>query len=375
MGRRKTKNRQKFFKGLFLLALLVAFLAVPSAAHAAAPIVITGDAQDFRIDSGGTTLFGNAAMLPGEQGEFRDIVIRNAQSLPYTLSIGVVDKGSDAALLDFLNIVVRLDGRIIADFPAKGQGAADGYRNPYPIGRIPPGVTATIEAGLSLAPGADMGNVLQGKGAHLEWLLTAISDQPGTGGGGGGGGGGGTGGGGTGGSGGGTGGEPGDGGGGSGRPANDGKDPGSTSPGSGKPNGASGSASAGSGTEAAASGVGRIDTPPSPEPLSPGGGVGTIAGSDVRAESEQTDLPVIVNIDPEVPPAAGGITAQPVGCGEGGGCPCWFCPWCNAIIVILAALVCGFALLWLHERRRRRKAEKLLDDIDAGVPDSDTLTS
>jgi hypothetical protein len=140
-------------------------------------IDITGDAQDFRIVAGGNTIFDISAMLPGESSGFSRIVISNTQDMPYTLSAEVEDVGSYSPLLDYLDMVVRLDGNIIASFPAKGQPTGNGYLNPYPFGRIYPGVTVTIEVGLSLSPGSQMGNDLQERAAHFVWRFRAVSDQ------------------------------------------------------------------------------------------------------------------------------------------------------------------------------------------------------
>jgi hypothetical protein len=120
-------------------------------AQAAAPvelsgnhIVITGDAQDFTITSGGNLLFDIPAMLPGETTDFASLTIQNTQDLPFTVNIGVTDEGSNSDLLAFLNIVVRLDGVVIASFPAKGQTGVGGYTNPYPVGRIPAATTTRM---------------------------------------------------------------------------------------------------------------------------------------------------------------------------------------------------------------------------------------
>lgn len=280
-------SRKKIFFILFCAILILA--TTPLAASAANQILITGDTQSFKIVSGGTQLYENSAMLPGESGSFMDLEISNAQPLPYTLSIAVRDLGSDASLLSYMNIVVRLDGNIIASFPAKGETA--GYQNPYPFGRIMPSTTALIETGLELSPGAGMGNGLQETEAHFEWILTAVSDQ---------------------------------------------SQPGPQTPG------------------------------PGGGPSVPGGtGAGTGTGGDTGVLPEQ-ELPIIENIDPADPPLVSPGDKTPVGPGDEG-CPCWFCPWCNLIIVILALLVILFLILYLTERRKRKKLEERLESYENGT--------
>ncbi|MDR0500919.1 MAG: hypothetical protein LBG97_06735 [Coriobacteriales bacterium] len=142
-------------------------------------IIITGDNQDFHVTQGDNQLFNVAAMLPGEHTDFASLTIENTQALPFTISIAVDDVGSDTSLLvDYLNIIVKLDGSVIADFPAKGEGVGEGYVNPYPIGMIPAGTTTQIEVGLEFTRGAEAENVLQENAAHIQWIITATSEQP-----------------------------------------------------------------------------------------------------------------------------------------------------------------------------------------------------
>jgi hypothetical protein len=294
MNSRKTTSRASRKKIFFILCCAMLILAVtPLAASAANQIVITGDTQSFKIVSGGTQLYENKAMLPGESGSFMDLEISNTQSLPYTLSIAVRDLGSDASLLNFMNIVVRLDGNVIASFPAKGQ--ISGYQNPYPFGLIMPGVTALIETGLELEPGAGMDNSLQETEAHFEWILTAVSDQS----------------------------QP-------------------------EPPVPDGGASTAGGTDGGAGGGAGGDVSPAPEP----------------------DLPIIENIDPTDPPLINPEDKPPTGLMHEG-CPCWFCPWCNLIIVILALLVILFLILYLTERRKRKKLEERLESYEDGTMQND----
>jgi hypothetical protein len=174
---------------LCLLLMLPASLMTQALTAIAAPvqtadypgnqITITGNNQEFRITSGGNQMFGIADMLPGERSELATITIANTQSLPFTVSITVRDAGSNSdLLLNYLDIVVLLDGNVIANFPAKGQSGSQARPNPYPIGRIPANTTTDIQVGLEFANAANAKNSLQETAAHIVWVVTAVSEQP-----------------------------------------------------------------------------------------------------------------------------------------------------------------------------------------------------
>jgi hypothetical protein len=142
-------------------------------------ITITGNSQEFKITNDNNQLFNITNMLPGERSDLATITIANTQDLPFTVSIAVSDEGSNSdLLLNYLDILVLLNGNVIANFPAKGQTGNQALPNPYPIGRIPASTTTNIQVGLEFANAANAQNNLQETAAHLVWTITAVSDQP-----------------------------------------------------------------------------------------------------------------------------------------------------------------------------------------------------